>query len=60
MMSKINNVFTKRKTSSAPLKRKMIGRGGTQPESTICRAVSSIDAESRKAKTKKQKMNHSV
>lgn len=29
MMSKIDNVFTKRKTSSAPLKRKIICRGGT-------------------------------
>lgn len=33
------------KSSSAPLKRKITGRWGDQPESTISLAISSIDAE---------------
>lgn len=41
--SDIKNL-TKRKSSSAPLKRNITGRGGTQLESTITRAISSIDA----------------
>lgn len=31
-------------SSSAPLKRKITGRGGTHPESTISLATSNIDA----------------
>lgn len=41
--SHIKNL-TKRKSSSAPLKRNITGRGGTQLVSTITRAISSIDA----------------
>lgn len=38
-------LVTRRKTSSAPLKRKIKGRGGTQLESTTSLASSSIEAE---------------
>ena len=39
-----NRYYTSIKSSSAPLKRKIIGRGGIQPDSTITLANSSIDA----------------
>ncbi|KAE8023650.1 hypothetical protein FH972_009322 [Carpinus fangiana] len=45
-------------SSSAPLKRKTIGRGGTQPESTVTLATSSIDATKEKegARRKSKKL----
>lgn len=43
-ISKKNVSFTKRKSSSAPLKRKITGRGGIQLESIISRAISSMEA----------------
>jgi hypothetical protein len=39
-----NRYYTSIKSSSAPLKRKIIGRGGIQPDSTVTLANSSIDA----------------
>jgi len=39
-----NRSYTNIKSSSAPLKRKIIGRGGIQPDSAVTLANSSIDA----------------
>jgi len=47
----IDKLPTNIKSSSAPLKRKITGRYGTQPESTISLAISSIDAEKGENKT---------
>lgn len=43
-MQQLQKFLTNIKSSSAPLNRKIIGRGGTQPESTVSLAISSIDA----------------
>ena len=49
--TKHHKCFTSIKSSSAPLKRKIIGWGGAQPESTTSLATSSSDAANRKKKT---------
>lgn len=41
-------ILTNKKSSSAPLNRNIIGRGGIQPESTASLASSSIDAVEQK------------
>ena len=48
--TKHHKCFTSIKSSSAPLKRKIIGWGGAQPESTTSLATSSSDAANRKKK----------